>query len=312
MVESSGTHIMNRRDFLISGSKAALGVALAGSPLISVGRNRSRLSVLFTNDWHSRIEPFAMDGGKYQGLGGASKRAALIESIRRKEKQTLLLDAGDIFQGTPYFNFFGGKLEFELMSAMKYDAATLGNHDFDNGIDGLIRHLPHAKFPFLNCNYDFTDTKLNDVVEPYKIFVKGGTRIGVLGIGIELDGLVSKKLYGNIKYRDPIEHANSTAAFLKNKKKCDLVICLSHLGFEYKTDKVSDLTFAKESNDIDLILGGHTHTFLQLPVEVINNQGEVVNIMQTGWAGINLGKIDYEAHSKFEAQVGANCLVKIS
>lgn len=289
-----------------------MGLALASTPLVSVGRNRSSLSILFTNDWHSRVEPFPMDGGKYQGLGGASKRAALINKIRSENKHTLLLDSGDIFQGTPYFNFFGGKLEFELMSEMKYDAATLGNHDFDNGIDGLVRQLPNAKFPFINCNYDFKGTALESKVEPYKIFTKGSTRIGVLGIGIELDGLVSKKLFGEIKYRDPILHANTTAEFLKEKKNCDLIICLSHLGFEYKTDKVSDLTFAQQSKHIDLILGGHTHTFLEHPTQVINIQDKVVNILQTGWAGINLGKIDYEAHSVLEAQIERKCMVKIS
>ncbi len=289
-----------------------MGLALASSPLISIGKNRSSLSILFTNDWHSRIEPFPMDGGKYQGLGGASKRAALINKIRSENKHTLLLDSGDIFQGTPYFNFFGGKLEFELMSQMRYDAATLGNHDFDNGIDGLVKQLPSAKFPFLNCNYDFTNTSLASHVEPYKIFTKGGTRIGVLGIGIELAGLVSKKLYGGVQYRDPILYANETASHLKEKKKCDLIICLSHLGYEYKTDKVSDVTFAKQSKHIDLILGGHTHTFLDRPTQVINNHGKVINILQTGWAGINLGKIDYEAHSVLEAQIERNCTVKIS
>jgi len=303
---------MNRRNFIISGSKAAIGLALATSPLVSAGKNRSTLSILFTNDWHSRIEPFPMDGGKYQGLGGASKRASLIEKIRRENKHVLLLDSGDIFQGTPYFNFFGGKLEFELMSKMKYDAATLGNHDFDNGIDGLVKQLPFATFPFLNCNYSFEGTKLADKVMPYKIFKKGPSKIGVLGVGIELDGLVSKKLFGKIQYNDPIAHANETAALLKNKYKCDLVICLSHLGFEYKTDKVSDITLAKQSANIDLILGGHTHTFLEQPVEVINNESKVVNILQTGWAGINLGKIDYEADSYFKHPQAKNCMVKIS
>lgn len=289
-----------------------MGLALSSTPLITMGKNRSSLSILFTNDWHSRVEPFPMDGGKYQGLGGASKRAALINKIRSENKHTLLLDAGDIFQGTPYFNFFGGKLEFELMSAMKYDAATLGNHDFDNGIDGLVRQLPYAKFPFINCNYDFTSTPLESHVAPYKIFTKGGTRIGVLGVGIELDGLVSKPLFGSIQYRDPIFHANETATYLKEKKNCDLIICLSHLGYEYKTDKVSDITFAKQSKHIDLILGGHTHTFLDHPTQVINIQDKVVNILQTGWAGINLGKIDYEAHSVLEAQIEQKCMVKIS
>jgi len=303
---------MNRKEFISSSLKAGIGLALTTSPLISVGQNRSRLTVMFTNDWHSRVDPFPLDGGKYEGLGGASKRAALIKTIREKNKHNLLLDSGDIFQGTPYFNFYGGELEFKLMSAMQYDAATLGNHDFDAGVDGLLKQLPQASFPFINCNYDFDETELEGKIEPYRIFKKGGTRIGVLGVGIELEGLVAPKLYGDIKYNDPIARANQVAEELKTKKKCDLVICLSHLGFEYQSDKVDDITLAKHSKHIDLILGGHTHTFLDRPKEVINNQEQVVNILQTGWAGINLGKIDYERDSILNAQNNSSCLLKIS
>lgn len=303
---------MNRKEFISSSVKAGIGLALTTSPLISVGQNRSRLTVMFTNDWHSRVDPFPLDGGKYEGLGGASKRAALIKTIREKNKHNLLLDSGDIFQGTPYFNFYGGELEFKLMSAMQYDAATLGNHDFDAGVNGLLKQLPHASFPFINCNYDFDGTELEGKIEPYRIFKKGGTRIGVLGVGIELEGLVAPKLYGDIKYNDPIARANQVAEELKTKKKCDLVICLSHLGFEYQSDKVDDITLAKHSKHIDLILGGHTHTFLDRPKEVINNQEQVVNILQTGWAGINLGKIDYERDSILSAQNNSSCLLKIS
>jgi len=303
---------MNRKEFISSSLKAGIGLALTTSPLISVGQNRSRLTVMFTNDWHSRVDPFPLDGGKYEGLGGAPKRAALIKTIREKNKHNLLLDSGDIFQGTPYFNFYGGELEFKLMSAMQYDAATLGNHDFDAGVDGLLKQLPQASFPFINCNYDFDETELEGKIEPYRIFKKGGTRIGVLGVGIELEGLVAPKLYGDIKYNDPIARANQVAEELKTKKKCDLVICLSHLGFEYQSDKVDDITLAKHSKHIDLILGGHTHTFLDRPKEVINNQEQVVNILQTGWAGINLGKIDYERDSILNAQNNSSCLLKIS
>jgi 5'-nucleotidase len=309
--EEYNSAAMNRKEFVKVGLKGAVGLALAGSPLISVGENRSGLSILFTNDWHSRIEPFPMDGGRYQGLGGAAKRSALINKIREQKKHTLLLDAGDIFQGTPYFNFYGGELEFKLMTAMKYDAATLGNHDFDAGIDGLKKQLPHANFPFINCNYDFSNTVLQEDVIPYKVFKRGGTRIGLLGVGIELNGLVSKNLYGNIVYNDPIARANDMAKFLKEQKKCDLIICLSHLGFDYKSDKVSDIKLAQQSEHINLILGGHTHTFLDSPKRVINKKDEVVNISQTGWAGINLGKIDYEQDSNLEAETGRSNLLKI-
>ncbi|MBO6517368.1 MAG: metallophosphatase [Bacteroidia bacterium] len=302
---------INRRGFLSVSAKTGLGIVLGSTPLVAVGRNRSRLSILFTNDWHSRIEPFPMDGGKYQGLGGAAKRAALINQIRSQEKHTLLLDSGDIFQGTPYFNLFGGELEFKLMSAMKYDAATLGNHDFDAGLDGFKKQVPHASFPFINCNYDFKGTVLQDVVLPYKVFTKGGSRIGVLGVGIELNGLVPDHLHKDVTYLDPILKANETAAKLKHEEKCDLIVCLSHLGFKYDSDKVSDIKLAQHSEHIDLILGGHTHTFLNTPEMVINKSNKVVNILQTGWAGINLGKIDYERHSILEAKSGVKSMIKI-
>jgi len=240
---------------------------------------------------HSHIHPFT--SGRNKGLGGIAQRSGLINKIRETEEHILLLDAGDIFQGTPYFNFYGGELEFKLMSEMKYDAVTLGNHDFDNGLEGFAKQLAHVNFPFLIANYDFTDTILKDKFKPYKVFNKGGIKIGVFGIGIELNELVPKKLYGNTIYKDPIETSNKYATLLKKEKKCDLVICLSHLGFKYKNDKVSDMVLATQSRDIDLIIGGHTHTFLKKPVRMQNLENKEVLINQVGWAGINLGKIDF-------------------
>jgi 5'-nucleotidase len=170
---------------------------------------------------------------------------------------------------------------------------TLGNHDFDNGLEGLKKQLPHANFPFLIANYDFSDTILNDTFKPYKVFRKGDLKIGVFGIGIELEGLVPKKLYQKTVYQDPIEKANYYASLLKQKERCDLVICLSHLGFKYKTNKLSDMQLAKQTKNIDLIIGGHTHTFLKKPVSQLNLEKREVLINQVGWAGINIGKIDF-------------------
>jgi 5'-nucleotidase len=228
-------------------------------------------------------------------MGGAARRAALIESIRKEEENVLLLDAGDIFQGTPYFNYYGGELEFKLMSMMHYDVATMGNHDFDNGIDGFYAQLPHAKFDFVSANYDFKNTVLNDIVKPYKIVNKGGIKIGIFGLGIELEGLVDKKLYKETVYQNPIEVAQDMTRILKHDKKCDLVICLSHLGFSYKNEpnKISDLVLAKKTKDIDLIIGGHTHTFLDKPVVEKNAEGKEVLINQVGCYGLNLGRIDF-------------------
>ena len=280
----------NRRKFIKQSGLGVLGISLL--PQISFSKQGDvKITILHTNDMHSHIHPFT--SGRNKGLGGMAQRAGLINSIRAQEDHVLLLDAGDIFQGTPYFNFYGGELEFKLMSAMKYDAVTLGNHDFDNGLEGLKKQLPHANFPFLIVNYDFTDTILKNEFKPYKVFNKGGIKIGVFGIGIELDGLVPKNLYGNTIYQDPVEKANYYASLLKKKEKCDLVICLSHLGFKYETNKISDVKFAGQTRDIDLIIGGHTHTFLKKPAKQLNLDGKEILINQVGWAGINIGKIDF-------------------
>jgi 5'-nucleotidase len=181
------------------------------------------------------------------------------------------------------------------MSMMKYDLATLGNHDFDNGIDGFFAQLPNANFDFVSANYDFKNTELNGIVKPYKTFIKNGIKIGVFGLGIELEGLVDKKLYKETKYNNPIEVATDVTKTLKETEKCDLIICLSHLGFDYKNekDKPSDLKLAAATQDIDLIIGGHTHTFLDKPVIKTNKAGKQAVINQVGAYGINLGRIDF-------------------
>ncbi|RMG79967.1 MAG: bifunctional metallophosphatase/5'-nucleotidase [Bacteroidetes bacterium] len=289
---------MNRKDFLKYISFTSAGVILTPWKAISkfAAEESIKISVLHTNDWHSHIDPFPHDDPKYPGLGGAAKRSWLIQQIRKREKNVLLLDAGDVFQGTPYFNFYGGKLEFELMSKMKYDAATLGNHDFDNGLQGLKKMLPFAQFPFVNTNYDFSDTILHNQFKPYQIFTKQNVKIGVLGVGVELNGLVSKKNYENTRYLDPISSVQKTTDILRNDEKCDIVICLSHLGYKYNSNKVSDIVLAKETHGIDIIIGGHTHTFLDKPDIQKNKKGKPVVINQVGWAGVRLGKIDIFYH----------------
>ena len=280
----------SRRDFIKKASLGALGFSLLPNELLA-NADLIKLTILHTNDMHSHIQPFTK--GRNKGLGGMAQRAALIKKIRAENEHVLLLDAGDIFQGTPYFNMYGGELEFKLMSEMKYDAATIGNHDFDNGLDGIFKKLPYAKFPFLCANYDFSDTLLNGQFEPYKVFKKAGLKIGVFGIGIELNGLVPKALYGNTIYANPVAKSNYYANHLKNELGCDLVICLSHLGYKYKSGKISDFILAEQTKNIDLIIGGHTHTFLNTPVTKINSEQKQMLISQVGWAGIKVGQIDY-------------------
>lgn len=291
---------MKRREFIEQISATTALVTFGGIGLQSfTSPNAKHITILHTNDVHSHIDPFGPEDGRNANKGGVARRASLIESIRKENPHTLLLDAGDIFQGTPYFNYYGGELEFKLMSMLGYDAATIGNHDFDNGIDGLYAQLPHAKFDFLSANYDFKNTIMDDHVKPYKVYNKGEIRIGVFGLGIELQGLVDKRLYKETIYLDPIEIAQDMSKVLKKEKKCDLVICLSHLGYFYKNypEKVSDLNLARATKDIDLIIGGHTHTFLPKPTIEKNIEGKNVLVNQVGCYGLKLGRVDFYLNS---------------
>lgn len=306
---------MDRRSFIKNTGLTGFVLSSGAYPLLADidDANITRLTILHTNDVHSRIDPFPMDGSKNEGLGGAAKRATLIKRIRQEQKNVLLLDAGDYFQGTPYFNFFGGEVEIKLMSEMGYDAATIGNHDFDGGIDGLERQLTHANFPLLISNYNFDNTILKGKTQKYKIFVKDGIKIGVFGVGIELHGLVPPKLTLETQYLDPMIEAQKYASILKNDEKCDFVICLSHLGYKYgpNEDKISDIILAQNTQDIDLILGGHTHTFLKEPDRLSNKIGKPVLVNQVGWAGIVLGRLDvyFEKNKKDTCVTCKNLLV---
>ncbi len=296
--------MQNRKQFIRTAAISA-GALLAGPSVLEAAEYFSplRLTVLHTNDVHSRIEPFPMDGGRNQGLGGVAARAAMINQIRKEEEQVLLLDAGDIFQGTPYFNFYKGEPEIKAMSAMAYDACTIGNHDFDAGMENLASQLArHASFPMLVSNYDFATTAMENKTKPYKVFTKGKLKIGVFGVGIEMKGLVPDNLFGATKYLDPIQKANETAETLRKKEDCDMIICLSHLGYQYKGEnKVSDVILAKETEFIDCIIGGHTHTFMDDPAVIKNKKGNDVIVNQAGWAGIILGRLDFE-FSKFSGK----------
>ena len=254
-----------------------------------------KITILHTNDVHSHIDPFPKNDPLNPSGGGVIARANLINLIKKDNPNTLVLDAGDVFQGTPYFNFFGGELELKLMSKMGYNASTLGNHEFDNGTEKLSKVLKHANFSFLNSNYTLKNTPLENKIKSNEIFKINGIKIGVFGLGIELEGLVEKKLYKGIKYLNPIEISKDISDDLKYNHNCDLIICLSHLGFSYSKDKniMCDLILAKQTKNIDLIIGGHTHTFLDEPVKVKNLENKDVIINQVGCFGINLGKIDF-------------------
>lgn len=291
---------MDRRKFVNNSLAAATLVSCGGLMLNSCKQNTKRqLTILHTNDVHSHIDPFPNSHNRYANQGGVARRATLVDRIRKENPNTLLFDAGDIFQGTPYFNFYGGELEFKLMSMLNYDAATIGNHDFDNGIDGLLAQIPYAKFPFVSANYDFTNTVLDGLVSPYMLFDVDGLTIGVYGIGIELKGLVNKSHYKETVYLDPYEIAQDTERMLNEEENCDLIICLSHLGYDYKyKGKPSDLGMAAATSHTDLIIGGHTHTFLDKPTLVQNTKDNTVLVNQVGCYGINLGRVDFYFDNK--------------
>ena len=292
---------MKRRNFL---KNTAATVTFLSSGLInfSCEEKEKKITILHTNDVHSHIFPFSNNDKKRANLGGVARRSVIINNIRKENPNTLLLDAGDIFQGTPYFNYFGGELEFKLMSLLKYDASTIGNHDFDNGIDGLHKQLPNAEFDFISSNYDFTNTVMDAHVRKYNTYIRDGVKIGVFGLGVELKGLVNENAYKETKYLDPVEIAQDMSRILKNEEKCDLIVCLSHLGYDYKDPKkISDIILARSTRDIDLIIGGHTHTLLKNPTKLFNVSGESVLINQVGCFGTHLGKIDFhiEQNSKY-------------
>lgn len=295
MQNLTGGYIMqNRRQFIKQLSWGVAGVSVLGTSFPAKAESiGSKLTIIHTNDFHSQIDPFPSDAPRFAGEGGMIRRANLIRSIRDEGGEVLLLDCGDIYQGTPYFNYYKGELELKLMSQMGYDGATIGNHEFDNGLEGIANQLKHAKFPFICSNYDFSDTIMNGKTIPFKVFQKGKIKVGVYGLGIELNGLVTPSNYGATKYLDPIATAQKMERYLVKKEKVDFVICLSHLGYKYRDETVSDVVIARNTRFTDVILGGHTHTFMDEPQMVVNSKGKKVVINQVGWGGLRLGRLDF-------------------
>lgn len=285
---------MNRRIFLRNIAAGTVGVSFGMLPKeLLASDDFITITILHTNDIHCHIEPFTGSNERYSGKGGVARISEFAKMQRAKNPNTLLLDAGDMFQGTPYFNYFKGELVLKVMSGAGYDAGTIGNHEFDNGLQGILDPLPNAKFPVINSNYDFSDTVLAGKFPRYKIFNRDGVKIGVYGLGIELQGLVGEKNYGNTVYNDPLKVALEMEQFLKNDQGCDLVVCLSHLGLKYDGNKVSDMVLADETSLTDLIIGGHTHTYLEEPIIQKNKAGNEIIVNQAWWGGLAMGKIDF-------------------
>ncbi len=267
------------------------GVAVLLLILLTVALNGQDLVILHTNDVHSNIEP--LTSGRNAGFGGFERRASYIKSIRETHPNVILLDAGDYNQGTPYYTMFKGEVEVMLYNAMGYDAVCLGNHEFDDGKEALAQRLKNADFKTLCANYDLSESPLNDLVEPWIIIERGGRRVGIIGVMLDLKGYVPESARAGIKYRNPIGVVNKIAKRLKSKERCDLVIVLSHLGFDGGTvDRPSDTILAQRSKNVDIIIGGHSHTFLEEPAIILNRSGKGVIVNQTGALGVYVGRID--------------------
>ncbi|MGV8963090.1 MAG: bifunctional metallophosphatase/5'-nucleotidase [Candidatus Saccharimonadaceae bacterium] len=255
---------------------------------LTIGVHAQSLVILHTNDTHSRIEPLPETDRYNADLGGVVRRAAFVEKTRQENKNVLLFDAGDFLQGTPYFNMFKGDVEVEAMNILKYDAATLGNHEFDYGMEVLENIVMKAKFPIVCSNYDFSGTAIADYIKPYLIVYKEGVKIGILGANVNPIGLIASNNYNGLKFLSPVETANKTADMLRNDLKCDMVICLSHLGY------LNELNLAENSRNIDIIIGGHSHTFMSKPSFRKNLDGKEVLVFQTNGRGVYIGRIDVE------------------
>ncbi len=269
--------------FIIIGSSTAAG--------------KLKLVILHTNDTHSQVEPTQKSSLASSDMGGYARRMGIINKIRTEEKYVLLFDAGDFSQGTPYFNFYNGRIEMDAINKMKYDAITLGNHEFDNGMDTLAVILSKANVPIVSSNYEISQTPISPYVQPYLIIRKFGLKIGIIGLNVEPKSLIIESNYKGLSYEDPLEVANKMAAFLKKEKKCNLIICLSHLGSNKKSEDINDFVIAQKSRNIDVIIGGHSHSMIEGERE-LNLDGKEVLISQMAKSGLYLGRIDLEMTKK--------------
>jgi 5'-nucleotidase len=263
-------------------------------PLLRPEKDETLITILHTNDVHSQIDPLPAND-RNAGKGGVARRATLVKRLRAENPNTLLLDAGDAFQGTPYFNLYRGVVEYKAMTAIGYDIVTLGNHDFDNGVEALAEAMKYAKFEFVSANYDARGTAIENRVKPYVVRELAGVRIGVFGLGIKLEGLNPPESFKGIKYYDPVKVSVGAVKLLRERERCAMVLCASHLGYypNPKGDEVGDTQVASQVNGIDFIASGHTHTFMQQPVLTKQPGGGNTVIFQVGKSGIYLGRVDF-------------------
>lgn len=301
--------MIKRRAFLKGSFAGAAALALPASalemlsapawsalsaPLLDVSAGETLITILHTNDTHSQIDPLPENDRQYPGKGGVARRATLVKRIRKENPNTLLIDAGDQFQGTPYFNFFRGEVEYKAMSMIGYDVVTLGNHEFDNGVDALAAAMKFAKFDFVSANYDVRGTPLEARVKPYVVRVVGGVRVGLFGMGVSPQNLITPENFKGVKYLDPIRAADETVRTLRQRERCTLVVGMSHLGYfpNAREGEVGDSQVAASVDGIDFIASGHTHTFMKSPVIAKTPNGKNTIIFQVGKSGIYVGRVD--------------------
>ncbi len=284
---------MKRRDFL---SSLAAGCAVAASPMSLKARTSgkaARVTLLLTTDTHDHLDPFPAGSGRQSGLGGIARRATLVKRLRKELGNVLLLDAGDAFQGTPYFNEWKGKLDFKLMSLVGYDAVTLGNHDFDDGVDGLLGAMKEATFPFVCSNLDFSGApELGKRVAPVLIREMGGVKIGILGATYKFDRMVLPENHTGVAWLDPVASLTPLVKKLRDEDRCDLIVLTSHLGMKGTPDRPGNLEIASLVPGIHAIISGHTHLFMPEPTIVKNALGETV-VFEAGYGGTEVGRLDF-------------------
>jgi len=283
--------MISRRTFLTT--SAAFGVTLAGFPryVIEASAADIVITILHTNDTHSQIDPLPAND-RNAGKGGAARRATFVKRVRKENSNTLLVDAGDVLQGTPYFNFYKGEVEYKAMSAIGYDVGTLGNHEFDNGVEALNAALKFANFDIVSANYDVKGTVLADRVKPYVVKTLNGIRIGLFGLGVSPVGLITPANFQGVTYLDPVIAAREVVKKLRDEEHCALVVCMSHLGY-FENGQKGDSFVAAQVNGIDFIASGHTHTFMEQPVMQAQPCGAKTLIFQVGKSGIYVGRVDF-------------------
>ncbi|MDQ3667030.1 MAG: metallophosphatase [Acidobacteriota bacterium] len=283
-------------DLAFSSGSAAESSA---TPLLQPRRGETLITILHTNDTHSQIDPIPANDKLFPGKGGVARRATLVKRVRKENPNTLLVDGGDVFQGTPYFNFYKGEVEYKAMSEIGYDVGTLGNHEFDNGVDALAAAMQFAKFDLVSANYDVRGTPLESKVKLYVVREIKGVRIGLFGLGVSPVGLITPANFKGVTYRDPVVAAREVVKILRGTERCSMVIAITHLGYypEPRGGTIGDSQVAAQVDGIDFIAGGHSHTFMEKPVRVKQPSGQETLIFQVGKSGIYLGRVDFVVRS---------------